>query len=138
MPSFHSLKLQHMSSKTIHILYRTLTILFAAAILMDATGGLIMAKEGIEALQQLGYPVYLMRFFGVLKILGVAAILVPGFPRIREWTFAGFAFNFAGALFSWAAVGNGTNVIFPLIMLALLALIYLLGKRLYPQQTAIA
>lgn len=122
-----------MSSKTIHILYRTLTILFAAAILMDATGGLIMAKEGIEALQQLGYPIYLMRFLGVLKILGVAAILVPGFPRVREWAFAGFAFNFAAALFSWAAVGNGTNVIFPLIMLAVLALIYLLGIRLNPK-----
>ena len=126
-----------MNSKTVNIVYWIITILFAAAVLMDATGGLVMAKEGIEALNQLGYPIYLMRFFGVLKILGVIAILVPGFPRIREWAFAGFAFNFIGALYSWAAVGNGAYVVFPIIMLGILALIYFLGKRT-AQQPAIA
>jgi uncharacterized membrane protein YphA (DoxX/SURF4 family) len=118
-----------MNSKTANILYWIITILFSAAVLMDATGGLVMAKDGIEAFNQLGYPVYLLRFFGVLKILGVAAILVPGFPRIREWAFAGFAFNFIGALYSWAAVGNGTYVVFPIIMLGILAIIYFMGKR---------
>ncbi len=118
-----------MNPRTLNILYWIITILFAAAILMDAMGGLVMAKAGIEALNQLGYPVYLLRFFGVLKILGVIAILVPGFPRMKEWAFAGFAFNFIGALYSWAAVGNGTNVVFPIIMLGILALVYFLGKR---------
>ncbi len=126
-----------MNSKTVNILYWIITILFSAAVLMDATGGLVMAKEGIEALNQLGYPIYLMRFFGVLKILGVIAILVPGFPRLREWAFAGFAFNFIGAMYSWAAVGNGAYVVFPIIMLGILALIYFLGKRTM-QQPAIA
>lgn len=126
-----------MNPKTLNILYRIITILFTAAILMDAMGGLVMAKGGIEAFNQLGYPVYLLRFFGVLKILGVIAILVPGFPRIREWAFAGFAFNFMGALYSWAAVGNGTNVVFPIIMLGILALVYFLGKRTV-QQPALA
>lgn len=118
-----------MNSKTLNILYWIITILFAAAVLMDATGGLVLAKEGIEALNQLGYPVYLLRFFAVLKILGVIAILVPGFPRLREWAFAGFAFNFIGASFSWAAVGNIPFAVFPIIMLGILALIYFLGKR---------
>lgn len=126
-----------MSPRTLNILYWIITLLFTAGILMDAMGGLTMAREGIAALNQLGYPTYLLRFFGVLKILGVIAILVPGFPRLKEWAFAGLTFNFVGALYSWAAVGNGTNVVFPIIMLGVLALIYFLGKR-NVQQPAMA
>lgn len=118
-----------MKPKTINILYWTVLAIFSLFTLMDAMGGLVQAKEGIKALNELGYPIYLLRFFGVLKILGIIALVAPGFPRLKEWTYAGFAFNFIGAFFSWANVGNTTNMIFPVIALILLLLCYFLWKR---------
>ncbi|WP_118975538.1 DoxX family protein [Taibaiella koreensis] len=118
-----------MKPKTVRTLYWIFAILFSLLMLMDAIGGITLQQAGIDALQQLGYPIYLLRFFGVLKILGLIAILVPGFPRLREWAFAGFAFNFIGALFSWSSVGQASNVIFPVIALVLLALIYFFNRK---------
>lgn len=122
-----------MKPKTNRILYWIFATLFSLLMLMDAFGGLTQQQAGIDALNQLGYPVYLLRFFGVLKLLGVIAILVPGFPRLREWAFAGFAFNFLGALFSWAAVDQATNTIFPVIALVLLALVYVFSRNMMRQ-----
>lgn len=121
-----------MKPKTARTLYWIFALLFSLLMLMDAIGGITRQQAGIDALHQLGYPVYLLRFFGVLKILGLIAILVPGFPRLREWAFAGFAFNFIGALFSWAAVGQASNVVFPIIALALLALVYFFNRKVAP------
>ncbi len=118
-----------MKPKTINILYWTVLAIFSLFTLMDAMGGLVQAKEGIKALNELGYPIYLLRFFGVLKILGIIALVAPGFPRLKEWAYAGFAFNFIGAFFSWANVGNTTNLIFPVIALILLLLCYFLWKK---------
>ena len=55
---------------------------------------------------QLGYPAYLLPFLGVLKILGVFAILAPGLPRLKEWAYAGMMFDILGALASRAAAGS--------------------------------
>lgn len=122
-----------MKPKTNRILYWIFATLFSLLMLMDAFGGLTHQQAGIDALNQLGYPVYLLRFFGILKLLGVIAILVPGFPKLREWAFAGFAFNFLGALFSWAAVGQASNTIFPVIALVLLALVYVFNRNMVRQ-----
>ena len=53
----------------------------------------------------LGYPAYFTPFIGVAKILGVIAILIPGFPRIKEWAYAGLAYDLIGAVYSGIAVG---------------------------------
>ena len=53
----------------------------------------------------LGYPKYIIPFLGVAKLLGVIAILIPGFPRIKEWAYAGLAFDLIGATYSIVAVG---------------------------------
>jgi hypothetical protein len=56
--------------------------------------------------KHLGYPLYFTPFLGVLKLLGVIAMLIPGFPRIKEWVYAGFTFDLVGALYSFIAVGD--------------------------------
>ena len=43
-------------------------------------------------LKHLNYPLYLSSFLGTAKLLGSLALLVPGFPRIKEWVYAGYAF----------------------------------------------
>jgi hypothetical protein len=54
----------------------------------------------------LGYPAYFIVFLGVAKLLGSIAILVPGFPRIKEWAYAGLTFDLIAALVSFIAVGD--------------------------------
>jgi hypothetical protein len=53
----------------------------------------------------LGYPVYFIPFIGVAKLLGVVAILIPGYPRIKEWAYAGFFFDLIGATYSIISLG---------------------------------
>ena len=54
----------------------------------------------------LGYPRYVVTLLGVWKLLGVLAILWPGFPRLKEWAYAGIAFDLSGAAVSHLAVGD--------------------------------
>jgi hypothetical protein len=63
-----------------------------------------VAVQGMH--KELGYPLYFIPFIGWAKALGVFSILIPGFPRIKEWAYAGFAFDLVGATFSILAVGK--------------------------------
>ncbi len=74
---------------------------------------------------QLGYPKYLNPFLGVAKLLGVVAILVPGFPKIKEWAYAGFAFDLLGATYSIIAIGTpASQWIFMVVFILLLVVSY--------------
>jgi len=64
------------------------------------------AKEMIDLVVPLGYPLYILYIIGVWKILGVIAILVPGFKLLKEWAYAGFFFVMTGALISHLAIGD--------------------------------
>jgi hypothetical protein len=68
----------------------------------------------------LNYPTYFFAILGFWKVLGAIAILVPRFPRLKEWAYAGIFFDLTGAAASCAAVGGygayGFHVIAPLII----------------------
>lgn len=85
-------------------LYWIFTILFAALMVFSSIGQVMASKEGIEFMGHLGYPAYFSPFIGWLKILGVIAILIPGYPRIKEWAYAGLFFDLIGAVYSMIAV----------------------------------
>jgi hypothetical protein len=60
-----------------------------------------------------------MTILGVWKVLGAIAILVPRFPRLKEWAYAGIFFDLTGAAATWAAVGGSGeafHIIAPLII----------------------
>jgi uncharacterized membrane protein YphA (DoxX/SURF4 family) len=71
----------------------------------------------------LGYPAYFVTILGVWKVLGAIAILVPRFPRLKEWAYAGIIFDLTGAIASNAAVGGygayGFHILAPLIIAGL-------------------
>src|SRR5262245_22242738 len=56
--------------------------------------------ETIEGMKQLGYPVYFVMILGVWKLLGSVTLVIPGFPRVKEWAYAGIFFNMSGAAVS--------------------------------------
>ena len=87
---------------------------------MTATGIVQVFRLKDDAILQvthLGYPVYLLTLLGIWKFLGVAAVLVPGFPRLKEWAYAGFFFAMSGAAISHIVSGDPLGEIFPSVLL---------------------
>jgi hypothetical protein len=70
----------------------------------------------------LGYPGYFVTILGMWKVLGGLAILAPRLARLKEWAYAGIAFDLTGAAFSHAAMGDPVaKVIVPLVLLGFAA-----------------
>ena len=82
------------------------TGLMAALVLLSAIPDILQMPGALQVFTHLGYPPYLLVFLGTAKILGVAAVLLPGFPRLKEWAFAGLAFDVTGALYSHLSIGD--------------------------------
>lgn len=77
----------------------------------------------LESMTHLGYPEYVVPFLGAAKILGVIALLVPKYPLLKEWTYAGFFFMMSGAIFTHIAAGNSIGEIFPSLLLLILIIL---------------
>jgi len=72
---------------------------------------------------RLGYPVYILTILGIWKILGVIAILLPGYPLLKEWAYAGFFFLLTGALYSHLASGHPSNELIAATTLLILTIL---------------
>jgi hypothetical protein len=108
------------------IIYWIATGWLALGMLSTGVVQLIKAKEGpggVDSITLLGYPVYLLTLLGVLKILGVVAVLIPKFPLLKEWAYAGFSFLILGAAFSHIAVEDSVNELFPCLLLLVLTVV---------------
>ena len=119
--------------KTQRIIFWVSTSLIAAfeGVLPALTSQSEMAKEGIS---HLGYPQYFGNALVVFKVLGVLVLMIPAFPRrLREWAYAGFAFDFIFATISHICVDGFTPLsLFPLAVLAVLAASYISYNKLHP------
>ena len=82
-----------------------------------------VAPPGVYGITLLGYPVYFLTILGVWKILGVIVLLIPKFPLLKEWAYAGFFFLTTGAIFSHIASGNSVNEILPSLLLLALTIV---------------
>ena len=112
--------------KKTNIVYWTATGLFGAFMLFSAIPDIMIVPEAVDMVNgQLGYPTYIIPFLGVAKTLGVIAILVPGFPRIKEWAYAGLFFDLIGAAYSGIATfGPRPDMLFMVLPLGALFLSY--------------
>ncbi len=90
--------------KKTKIIYWIVTILFAGFMIFSAVPDVMGSPEATAFITKLGYPLYFVAFIGVAKILGGIAILIPGFPRIKEWAYAGLCFDLIGATYSFIAL----------------------------------
>ena len=102
------------------IIYWIATIWLALGMTSTGIVQIIKLKEEVDMMTHLGYPLYFLTIIGVWKLLGVIAILIPKFPLLKEWTYAGFIFVMSGAVFSHLAVGDGAKEFFgPLLLITL-------------------
>ena len=113
-------------TKTHKIIYWVATVWLALGIVSTGVVQLIHGKEGqggADMVAHLGYPAYILTILGVWKMLGVVALLVPKFPLIKEWAYAGFFFAMTGAIFSHLSVGDPVTATFPALLLLILTVV---------------
>ncbi|MDP4255908.1 MAG: DoxX family protein [Bacteroidota bacterium] len=113
-------------SKTNKIIYWISTIWLSLG--MFSTGLAQLAKgkagpAGLDSVTHMGYPVYFLTLLGIWKILGVIALLIPKFPLLKEWAYAGFFFVGSGALFSHIASGDPLGAQFPALLIVMLTVV---------------
>jgi uncharacterized membrane protein YphA (DoxX/SURF4 family) len=102
--------------------YWTCTVLVALSFLSGGIVDLLRPQQALEGTVHLGYPPYFMIILGVWKVLGGVVILLPGFPLLKEWAYAGMIFDLTGASASHLAVGDDVwHILTPLVLALLVA-----------------
>lgn len=106
--------------KRVVVVYWITTSLVALDFVASGVASLAREPTTMAAMSHFGYPAYFVALLGVWKILGGIALLAPGFPRLKEWAYAGIVFDVTAAAISIVAVGDGVlGALVPLVFLAL-------------------
>jgi DoxX-like family len=92
--------------KTTRILFWIFTGLFCAMMLFSSGSEIASGKDAIAVMGVLHLPAYLLPFLGIAKVLGVIGLLIPNYPRLKEWAYAGFIFDLLGATYCMVAIGG--------------------------------
>lgn len=76
--------------------------------------------DAVKGIAALGFPAYFCILLGTGKLLGGLTILLPKFPRLKEWAYAGIAINLISAGAAHAFHGDAVgDIITPLAVFAL-------------------
>ena len=95
--------------------YIILNVLFSGFMLFSALGELTLNETVVQSMVYIEMPVYLLYFLGVSKLLGIIALWYSPYKFLREWAYAGFIFDFLGAIYGFIATGH---LVFPDIVMA--------------------
>lgn len=106
--------------KKTKVFYWIFTGLFAAMMLGSAIPDILIMPMAVTGFGDIGMPASLVPFLGWAKLLGVIAILVPGFPRIKEWAYAGLIFDLCGAAYLVASSGKPVAYWIPMVVILLI------------------
>jgi uncharacterized membrane protein YphA (DoxX/SURF4 family) len=123
--------MRRLRTKQIRTAYWIVTSLFLFLQGWAAVQYLREAPRMTETITMLGYPVYFMKVLGVAKLLGIVAILSGLSPTLKEWAYAGFTFDVAGAFVSHLSAGDSPIIaLVPVGFLVLQLVSYFLWKQL--------
>jgi uncharacterized membrane protein YphA (DoxX/SURF4 family) len=109
-----------------NVFYWIFTLWLALGMVSTGVVQLLKVKTEVAFITQMGYPVYLLSIIGFWKILGSVAVLVPRFPLLKEWAYAGFFFVMTGAVASHLLSGVMEKMIPAILLLALTIISYFL------------
>ena len=113
-------------------IFWSITGIFSAFMLFSSVPDILSAPDAVKFMNHLGYPNYFIPFIGIAKFLGIIAILIPGFPKIKEWAYAGLAYDLIGATYSIIS----TDGIQPQVAIMLLPICFLAASYyLYHQSS---
>lgn len=105
------------------LIYWIATVWLSLGMVSTAIVQLLHVEADVETITSLGYPPYLLTILGIWKLLGVVAVLMPRFPLIKEWAYAGFFIAMSGAGISHLAAGHPMQEILPSLLLLALTVI---------------
>lgn len=96
------------------------------AVIMTVSGLLaaLHAPRMMVALAHLGYPRYFADLLGTGKLIGVAVLLVPGLPKLKEWAYVAFGITVLSATYSHLLSGDGFAALDPLVTFVALIFSY--------------
>ncbi len=94
------------AERTRAIVYWVATALLLFELVLGGIWDILKVPHVRIVFERLGYPLYLLVILGVWKLLGSVALVIPRFPRLKEWAYAGVVFNLTGALVSHVASGD--------------------------------
>ena len=87
------------------IIYWIATLWLSLGMVSTGIVQFIKNKEEVDLFTHLGYPLYFLTILAIWKFLGVIAVLIPKFPVLKEWAYAGYFFDLFGATYCFIAVG---------------------------------
>ncbi|HNP96958.1 MAG TPA: DoxX family protein, partial [Cyclobacteriaceae bacterium] len=105
------------------VIYWIATLWLALGMTSTGIVQLMRMEDEVSLITKLGYPIYILTMLGIWKMLGVVAVLVPRFPLVKEWAYAGFFFAMSGAVFSHIVVGDGAIELFGPMLLIVLTIV---------------
>ncbi len=111
-------------------IYWLSTGLLAVAMLVAGIQDVRHAPELIEAVERLGYPPYHLTIIGLAKLVGAPLLLVPRFPRLKEWVYAGFSIDFGGAIVAHGFAGDTLVQTLPALFCAALVAVSYVTYRM--------
>jgi uncharacterized membrane protein YphA (DoxX/SURF4 family) len=82
------------------------------------------APDAVTGFAHVGYPQQLRVILGLAKLLGAIALVVPGFPKLKEWAYAGFTFAWIAAFCAHYLAKDGAEAMVPLVLLVGLGVSY--------------
>ena len=82
------------------------------------------SSEAVQGFAHVGYPQQLRIILGIAKPLGAIALLIPGFPKLKEWAYAGFTFAWICAFVAHYLAGDGPKAVMPVVLLVILFVSY--------------
>ncbi|HXD34742.1 MAG TPA: DoxX family protein [Pyrinomonadaceae bacterium] len=104
-------------TKTKKIIYWISTGWLALGMFSTGIVQLLKSKADVDQITHLGYPAYLLTILGIWKLLGVVAVLIPKYPLLKEWAYAGFFFAMTGAAISHIVTRDPVSQILPSLLL---------------------
>lgn len=105
------------------IIYWVATIWLSLGMVSGGIFQLMKMEDAVNNFKHLGYPEYLLTLLGIWKLLGVIAILIPKYPVLKEWAYAGFFFAMTGALVSHLIMGDPFGETFPSVFTLILVIV---------------
>lgn len=110
-------------TKRNRIIYWIFTAWLALGMISTGAIQLFKVDAEVDNITRLGYPVYFLTIIGIWKILGAVVVLIPKFPLLKEWAYAGFFFVMTGAIVSRIASDEPVNAVLPAVLLLALTII---------------
>ena len=101
------------------IVYWVTTALVVFELILGGAWDILRVPQALELIERLGYPPYFLVILGTWKLLGAVALVIPRFPRLKEWAYAGVFFDLTGAVASLFASGliNVGAMAYPILMI---------------------